>query len=96
MEEMSPERITLSNFHRSFPLKVFYLSASEVKLEALFVHVSSCPFFTIEMLKHRILDLFIPCSAELPGLLIEPLLSGESCWLLEPLSGSSWLQGYLS
>lgn len=31
------QKNNLSNFHRSFPLKVLYLSDSEVKLEALFV-----------------------------------------------------------
>lgn len=90
------QKNNLSNFHRSFPLKVVYLSDCEIKLLALSVHVSSCPFFTVRVLKHRILASF----SALQNYLVYS--SESSCsleyfvLLLEPVSGPAWLQGYPS
>lgn len=70
----------LSNFSESFLLKVLYLLDSEIKLEPLSTHVSSCPFFTIKVLKHTVLGSFIPCPAELPGLFSRELLFSRVCY----------------
>lgn len=75
--ETSPKRITWSNVYRSFPLKVLIFIKFWDKLEALSVYVSFfCPFFTVEVLKHGILD-------SVPALQNYVLYSAESSCSLE-------------
>lgn len=75
--ETSPKRITWSNVYRSFPLQVLIFIKFWDKLEALSVYVSFfCPFFTVEVLKHGILD-------SVPALQNYLLSSAESSCSLE-------------
>lgn len=52
-------------------------------------------FFTINVMKHRILDAFILWYAVLPGLLNRVLHSRMSFWLLEPVSGPLGFQDHV-
>ena len=45
------QKCSLLNFHKSFPFKMSHWSDSEIKLEALSVHVSSCSFFISKLLE---------------------------------------------
>lgn len=93
--ETSPARITWPNICKSFPFKSV---PTDQVLRSTGSSVCVCFFMSflhcqgVETRNPR----FIPCSPELPGLFSrELLLSGVGhAWLLESVSGPSWLQGY--